>query len=36
MDAIFYVLRSGCQWKALDATRCVPKPGQSHLAAVPA
>jgi transposase len=23
-DAIFYVLRTGCQWKALDATRFVP------------
>ena len=24
MDAIFFVLRTGCQWKALDATRFVP------------
>jgi transposase len=24
MDAIFYVLRTGCQWKALDATRFCP------------
>lgn len=23
-DAIFFVLRTGCQWKALDATRFVP------------
>jgi putative transposase len=23
-DAIFYVLRTGCQWKALDATRFCP------------
>ena len=22
-DAIFYVLRTGCQWKALDQTSCV-------------
>src|SRR5215472_8876611 len=24
MDAIFYVLRTGCQWKALDATQFCP------------
>jgi putative transposase len=24
LDAIFFVLRTGCQWKALDATRFVP------------
>jgi transposase len=24
MDAIFFVLRTGCQWKALDATRFCP------------
>ena len=24
MDAIFYVLRTGCQWKALDATKFCP------------
>jgi transposase len=24
MEAIFYVLRTGCQWKALDATRFCP------------
>ena len=24
MDAIFFVLRTGCQWKALDATKFCP------------
>jgi len=24
MDAVFFVLRTGCQWKALDATRFCP------------
>src|SRR5919199_674293 len=24
LDAIFYVLRTGCQWKALDATKFCP------------